>query len=393
MSDEKPIEQNIAPGDDAFDPAQLDDAALQEFLGLSEPAPAEADAPLPDASNQESAEADAAADKALESALVPDEPVVAPAVKTAAVAEEPKEKAEPKPAGGGESKVSDGKKPLYVAYGADGKPLAEVPIKEVEITVGGKVKRVDLDRLARMASSGGYNEQLQDEVKQAREIAARAQQFEQATRQLQAERDAILRDPDYYLKQVEQYAAQQSPEARAERAERQVQALTGQQQQQQAAAYVAQQAETTIQPKLEALVAEYPHVTGDELVAQFTTLIRPFVPPGGMLPPQMVPHVLDVIDRAIAPWAAQLHDAREERQKATAATTAAEQATQSAKADSAKAAAKVTKAKADISRTIAPVGRGTAKPVAPRAKPLTANEAADAALEDALNFAINQPSS
>lgn len=395
MPDTPPIEQNdIAPGDQQFDPSQLDDSQLQQFLGLTEPSPDNPD-PTPGAEGE--AAGDAAADQALETALAGSEPAPekpaaqpkAPVVETVQAGERKVEEAAPKPS----AEVAPVKKP-FVVYGKDGQPLEDVPVKEIEITVAGKTKRVDLAGLARMASSGGYNEQLQAEVTAARELKARAEAIEAQARQLAEEREAILRDPDYYLKRVEEYAQAQSPEARAERAEQKLQEVEQRTQQQQAAVYVQQQAETVMLPKLEQILAEYPQVKSEEIMQQFETLIRPYRGPhGGMIPPQFVPAVVDVIDRAIAPWAAQLHDARDEHARAQEAAAKAAAAQAEAEKKSKVATASAVKAKAEVSRTIAPVGRVAARPTPPKAPVKTANEGAERALEDALQHILDNPTS
>ena len=68
----------------------------------------------------------------------------------------------------------------------------------------------------------------------------------------------------------------------------------------------------------------------------------------------------------------------------------AAQATQTAKDSTAKAQAQVTRAKAETARTIAPVGRVASRPAAPPTPIKTANQGAERALEDALNFTLNR---
>lgn len=348
---------------DAFQPSQLDDTAFNQFFGIEKDDIAVVDeavgdavgeAALADAESGITGDTESVPDATGAEAVAPVTPPVTPEVKT------------PRP---------------FTAFGSDGTPMADPSVAEIELTIAGKVRREPLDKIVRMAQSGGYNEQLQAEVKQARETVPEMQARLTA---YEAKLQEVISDPDAWLREVEAYQQAASPEARAERAEAELARSRAQLTTITASQQVASAAAETILPRFEKLHEQYPTVQFDEMLAQFSTLIAPYKGPDGAIPVHLLPHAAAVIDQAIAPYAMQLHETRTER--ASLAAKAKAQVAAATKAVETKAQGEVAKAKNEIARQIAPVGRapGTGRFVAKPVAPKTPNEAADSALDRAL---------
>lgn len=283
-------------------------------------------------------------------------------------------------------------KAAFTVYGKDGQPIdvSALPIDTVELTIAGKTRREPLDKVVRMAQSGGYNEQLQQEVTQAREIVPYAERLEAALKERDQLLVRILSDPNAYVSEAEAYERAHTPEAQLERARRDNEALQQQIRERESTQQVVHATETVILPKFEGLLAQYPTVTPEEMAGILEPLIRPYRAHGGEgpVPAEYLPHVVQLLDRSVAPVAHQIHEARTEanRQKAETAkqATAAQEAAQRAAKDAqAKAQSTMARQKAELSRTIAPVGRGNAVS-APKPRHANANDAAEWALKDAL---------
>jgi hypothetical protein len=250
----------------------------------------------------------------------------------------------------------------------------------VTFKLGGKEKVATLPELVRMAQSGGYQAGLKEEVEQARAerttFAQREQAFQQQYAQLQqaiqaaqqreAEIDqqiaAFFADPARYEAARAQYAAANSPEARAERAEQELRAWQ-QRQHQQATAQAAQQGvETLIAPKVQAALTQYgTTVTYEEVLGKFAMLTDP-LKVQGVLPPHRLPEAAAILDRELLPWAQRLHEQRTSstRDAASAKAAAERAAAEQVAAAKAQAAQQVADAKRAFARRVAPAGAAAA---------------------------------
>lgn len=262
---------------------------------------------------------------------------------------------------------------------------------EIALKAGGKDLKLPLDRVVRMAQSAPQAEQFRQDAERLPQLQSQIEQYQTQFQTAQTELaqhnalvERMLRDPDLYVRAVEAYQQQNSPEARAERAEKELASLNERQQQsakqqewQQQSAEAAQYAATRIAPAVEALAAQYPTIDPQEFEDRFYRLTAPLIEArpdgkGTWVPPQKLPQVESLVQSDLALWAQGLHQKRHGAQ--TAAQQQAAQAVTKAQTDA-------QLAKRQLARAAAPALTAPGQD-APKAKPIkTADDAVTAALE------------
>jgi hypothetical protein len=269
----------------------------------------------------------------------------------------------------------------FVLRDASGDEL-DVPDVVIEYKANGKVRKDRIDQVVKLAQWGVYNEQkFSAQLAQEKEVAQQVQSvLEEREEQLQR----LLTDEEYYLSVQEAFAAEMSPERRAERAEyeaasarEQVQWLPVVQQGEQFSAQeivpaiglIAQQLHTVTEAELESrLVAEMERHT-----------VRG---PNGnpIVPPAAYDAIRKYIVDDLAPWA-QIQHYR--RTQPPAPATPPKAAPRTATQD--QVAAQRDKRK--VGQVLRPVG-SAAKPAPVSPTPAKAakniDEAADQAIRDVL---------
>lgn len=112
----------------------------------------------------------------------------------------------------------------FVLRDAEGE--VEIPALIVEYKANGKVRKDRLDQVVKLAQFGVYNEAREQQYKQVEQQAEALQTEREEYAQLLSEREAqlerLLQDEDFFLSVRDAYQAENSPEKRAERAEREV---------------------------------------------------------------------------------------------------------------------------------------------------------------------------
>lgn len=278
----------------------------------------------------------------------------------------------------------------FAAFDAEGE--VEIPSLLLSFKAGGKdYEKVPLDRVVRMAQSAPLAERYRVD---AERVPVLEQSFQQAQQQYEktnadliannALYERMLADPDVYIKAVEAYAQQQSPEARASRAEQEAARLRTEQQtytqQQQTQTAIAQASAFTterIAPAVSALVNKYADVIdAEEFTDRFHTLTADLmaIGPNGKawVPPQQLQEVERRVQTDLTAWA-------EQRAQKRASTRAA--VTQHASTEVQKAQADAQQAKRTLARATLPA-RTTLGADVPRTKPIkTAQDALDASLD------------
>lgn len=200
----------------------------------------------------------------------------------------------------------------------------EVPDVTIEFTANGKARNESLDKVVRLAERGVYNEEREQAVVQQRQEAqAVVQEYQRLaayTRQLEAERDRVLSSDDAYLEERAKWEAQRTPEAQLERERAERQSM----EQRTAYMHAAQVSNEfftgTVMPAVEKISAVLPTVTQDEIGARLVLLtnhLRVPTPDGDtIIPPRAHDQVRQIVLKEIAPWALQLHEARDASTKA-----------------------------------------------------------------------------
>lgn len=258
----------------------------------------------------------------------------------------------------------------FMVEDADG-DLVDVEGVEITFVANHETHTLPLDKVVRLAQMGKYNEDLQQEVKATRLSVAEMQQEMESLRQLADQRRdlarRLLEDDDYLLAQRERYAEMNSPEARATRAEQRLAAIAAEREtanfKQEIEAFVDQ----ALYPAFDALHKQFPTVSFDELWGRFN-LATMNISRNGIIPPQHWNDAMQVVERDLGPFAAQLHDQRSalEGKARSAESTAVRKAQEEA-----------TRAKRMVAKAIRPSGQGSA--AAPKRKAIVS---ADDAVDD-----------
>lgn len=247
---------------------------------------------------------------------------------------------------------------------------------------GKEYKDVPLDKIVLLAKMGFYNQQREDDVAAAKTFVLESQQREQqyvgVVQKLQAEFDAILADENYYDAARQQYLRNNSPEARARRAEDalQQQRATANQQalRSQAEGYIAQ----NIYPAVQQVLQKFPKVSEDEVLGRFNRLILPMLQ-NGVVPPHLLPEVKRLVDTDLVNWATQVSLERDASQKKVDDTIKAEKV-------------KTALAKRQVARTVAP-SQGSSSTTKETRKPrkyASATDWAKNAVDDILKDSFNR---
>lgn len=210
----------------------------------------------------------------------------------------------------------------------------EIP-KDVKIKfkADGEDREIDLPGVVRLAKMGYYNEQRANEIREFREqlpeLRESFQGLQNENEMLTAAMSRILSgDEEYLAQEMEEFNRAQSPEARAERAERALEQernrQRGQGVEQQAAQFVR-----ALVPEFESLQTTAPEVTFEEVVGKFNMLTAPLMV-RGQIPPARFREVERIIRSELRPWAEAQHAKRMTAKKATTAATSRATATAAA---------------------------------------------------------------
>jgi len=271
----------------------------------------------------------------------------------------------------------------FVLKDAEGE--VEIPALIVEYKANGKVRQDRLDQVVKLAQFGVYNEAREQQIKQVEQEARSLQQEREELAKVLDEREAqlerILSDEDFFLTVRDAYLAENSPERRAERAEREIENIKIQSQ----VAEISRQGqafyESEVKPAIDLIANALPSVTPAELEERmaYAMQLHAQVGPNGQpyLPASQFEAARQYILNDLALWAQMMHARRSE----PATSPALEQA----QAATAKAQIAAQKAKRAVGQATRPVGRASSAPAKPKAaKPATVDDALDSAMSEIL---------
>jgi len=155
----------------------------------------------------------------------------------------------------------------FVLRDAEGE--VEIPALIVEYKANGKVRKDRLDQVVKLAQFGVYNEAREQQYKQVEQQADALQAEREEYAQLLSEREAqlerLLQDEDFFLSVRDAYQAENSPEKRAERAEREVERVRVEAQMTQIQQHGQQFYQAEVKPALDLIAQTLPSVTPEEL--------------------------------------------------------------------------------------------------------------------------------
>jgi hypothetical protein len=269
----------------------------------------------------------------------------------------------------------------FVLKDAEGE--VEIPALIVEYKANGKVRQDRLDQVVKLAQFGVYNEAREQQIKQveqeARELQQEREELARIVQEREAQLERILSDEDFFLSVRDAYQAENSPEKRAERAEREIENIKIQSQ----VAEISRQGqafyESEVKPAIDLIANALPSVTPAELEERmaYAMQLHAQVGPNGQpyLPASQFESARQYIVNDLALWAQMMHARRSE----PATSPALEQA----QAAVAKAQVEAQKAKRVVGQATKPVGRASSAPAKPKvAKPATIDDALDSAMSE-----------
>lgn len=217
----------------------------------------------------------------------------------------------------------------FKAKGGDGNEYSAEDIADIEVTYNANGKEVTRtwDHVVKMAQRGEYNEAERNKIIEERaEITQTRQQYESLQseyRQMRAFVEKVLEDSEeadqVLIERRQRWAAANSPEARAERAERERDAVIARQRAEtDGRAYDA--ASERIASAIEALHQRHPSVMPEAILGKYNVMIAPYLV-NGQLPPHRLQEVERIVASDLAPWVESLHSSSESRKAEQEATT------------------------------------------------------------------------
>lgn len=184
----------------------------------------------------------------------------------------------------------------------------EIPEIEIEFKAKGEVRKLPLDHVVRLAQFGFANEEREQQVIAAKRFVSEAQQkeveFQKLVQQYEGYYDKIFNDPAFYEEARLAYLNQNSPEARAQRAEQQLQQISVARQNEQEKKVIAGFVEQTVMPAMSRLLSENPLVNENELIGRYTALTAPLLV-NGRVPLTRLREVAHLVQSDLSTWAQQ----------------------------------------------------------------------------------------
>lgn len=280
--------------------------------------------------------------------------------------------------------VNDGLATEFALYDESGE--VEVPALMVEYKANGKVRKDRLDQVVKLAQWGVYNEE-RDKKAQAieqeyQQTLATAQQMEQLIAEREAQMERLLNDEDFLEAVREAYAAENSPEKRVERAEREKEALRISYQMEQINASGEQFYTAEIVPAVQMIQNALPAVTAEEIESRLQMVMQAHaeLAPNGQpyVPPSRYDAIRQYIVEDLALWAQMVNAKRSQPASSEKAAI---------KAELEKARIEAQKAKNLVGKATKPTGQaGKPSDGAKRAaKPATVDDAISSALTSVLS--------
>lgn len=263
----------------------------------------------------------------------------------------------------------------FVLRDAEGE--VEVPALIVEYKANGKVRKDRLDQVVKLAQFGVYNAEREAKVQETERavhlLASEKERLAKVLEEREAQLERILTDDEFFTAVRNAYEEQNSPEARAQRAEDEAKTLRAEREFAPVMAQNERFNEAEVVPALHTIMQALPSVTMEELEErlQMAALANAEVGPTGVryIPPSRFDAIRKYIVEDLAVWAQIQHARRLDAQRPSP-----EVATAKAEADKARIEAQ--KAKRLVGQATKPIGSTNGKVQPKKAKaPATIDEA------------------
>jgi hypothetical protein len=208
---------------------------------------------------------------------------------------------------------------------ADGTPVSEMPEIKLSFPSGGKqYTDMTLDRVVRLAQTGIYNEQQQQDFAQFRQEKEQAVQYirslEEQNQQWARFHEQILLDDNFRTQAQQQYLRENSPEMQLQRQRAQIEQERQQMQEAQKWESAKNYVEHRIAPVVEKIANDNPLITHQEILGQ-SAMIYNQIPRDqyGAIPYDRLFDVMAMVENVLKPWAEQLQSERAGKQEASTA--------------------------------------------------------------------------
>lgn len=266
---------------------------------------------------------------------------------------------------------------------------------KISFQANGKTREEPLDRVVKFAQMGVYNHEREQrtQVTEARadEVQQYATQVEERLRTREQQLEQLLGDPAFRERAIQEYEAQQTPEMKAQRLEREREQFRAEQQYAEWAEIGRPYYQSQIIPSLDMLEQAVPNVTRGEIETRVSAFIKRLTDAKtGLVPPQRFEEVNQHFLTEIIPWAQSLDDYRAtERGTKSGRQHQVEQSAANGKtqAELEKAQVRAAKARRAASANLRPPGRVAAPTPKPAKTPTTHAEIMDDVINTALKAA------
>lgn len=255
----------------------------------------------------------------------------------------------------------------FVLRDAEGE--VEVPDLIVEYPANGKIRKDRFDKVVKLAQFGVYNEEREQKIKDveqnAQQVYAEREQLSKLLEEREAQLERLLTDDEFLLQARDEYERQNSPEARAQRAEQEAQTLRVERQYAPILQQNEQFNEAEIIPALNTIVQALPSVTVEELEErlQYVAIANAEAAPTGQryIPPSRFDAIRKYILEDLAVWAQMQHARRTEANRPSPLIA-------TARAEADKARIEAQKAKRLVGQATKPIGSVNGKVQPKKAK-------------------------
>jgi len=280
--------------------------------------------------------------------------------------------------------VTEGLATEFALFDDDGE--VEVPALMVEYKANGKIRKDRLDQVVKLAQWGVYNEERDRKAtaieQEYQNTLAAVQEMEEAVAEREAQMERLLNDEEFLEAVREAYYAENSPEKRAERAERETNNLRVSYQMQQIQSAGEQFYSGEVLPAVQMITDALPNVTPQELESRLHMVMQAHAEtaPNGQpyVPPSRYDAIRQYIVDDLALWAQMVNAKRSQPVDAEKA---------SVKAELDRARVEAQKAKNLVGKAMKPAGQAGKATDAPKrsAKPATVDDAISSALSSVLS--------
>ena len=280
--------------------------------------------------------------------------------------------------------VTEGLATEFALFDDDGE--VEVPALMVEYKANGKIRKDRLDQVVKLAQWGVYNEERDRKAtaieQEYQNTLAAVQEMEQTVAEREAQMERLLNDEEFLEAVREAYYAENSPEKRAERAERETNNLRVSYQMQQIQSAGEQFYSGEVLPAVQMITDALPNVTPQELESRLHMVMQAHAEtaPNGQpyVPPSRYDAIRQYIVDDLALWAQMVNAKRSQPVDAEKA---------SVKAELDRARVEAQKAKNLVGKAMKPAGQAGKATDAPKrsAKPATVDDAISSALSSVLS--------